>query len=98
MGKTISKTPTLKCLARVSLSKVSLEDTLSSFYILWVGNEGLYSVGKEWEKSHSKKQQAVGFAGHSRLGLSRESLAKTSLSKTLQIPSCAFHVACFAGH
>ena len=98
MGKTISKTPTLKCLARVSLSKVSLEDTLSSFYILWVGNEGLYSVGKEWEKSHSKKQQAVGFAGHSRLGLSRESLAETSLSKTLQIPSCAFHVTCFVGH
>ena len=63
-----------------------------------MGNEDLYSVGKEWEKSHSKKQQAVGFAGHSRLGLSRESLTKTNLSKTLQIPSCAFHVACFAGH
>ena len=63
-----------------------------------MGNEGLSSVGNEWEKSHSKKQQVVGFVGHSRLGLSRESLAKTSLSKTLQIPSYAFHVACLAGH
>ena len=43
-------------------------------------NEGFYSVGKEWEKSHSKKQQAMGFAGHSRLGLSHESLAKTTSS------------------
>ena len=44
-----------------------------------------------------KKQQAVSFVGHSRLGLSRESLAKSSLSWTLQILACASHVACFAG-
>ena len=62
-----------------------------------MGNEGSYNVGKEWEKSHSKKQQAVGFVGHSRLGLSHESLAKSNLSITLQIPACAFHVARFAG-
>ena len=37
-----------------------------------MGNEGLYNVGKEWEKSHSKKQHAVGFTGHSQLGLSHE--------------------------
>ena len=60
-------------------------------------NEGLYSVGKEWEKPHFKKQQAVSFAGYSRLGLSRESLAKSSLSWTLQIPACASHMACFVG-
>ena len=63
-----------------------------------MGNDGLYSVGKEWEKSHSKKQQAMGFTGHSRLDLSRESLARSSLSKTLQIPTYASHVACFTGH
>ena len=61
-----------------------------------MGNKGLYSVGKEWEKSHSKKQQAVGFAGHSRLGMSRESLMKSNLLRTFRIPACAFHVACFA--
>ena len=38
----------------------------------------------------------MGFAGHSRFGLSRESLLKTSLLMTLQIPTCASHVACFA--
>ena len=52
-----------------------------------MGNEDLYSVGKEWEKSHSKKQQAVGFVGHLRLGLSRESIvsqvAKTTSSQIL---------------
>ena len=44
-----------------------------------------------------KKQQAVSFAGHSWLGLSRESLAKSSLSWTLQILACASHMACFLG-
>ena len=63
-----------------------------------MGNEGLYSVGKEWEKSHSKKQQVVDFASHSRLSLSCESLARSSLLKTLQIIACTSHVACFAGH
>ena len=53
MGKTISKTPTLKCLARVSLSKVSLEDTLSSSYILWVMR--VYMVLVKNEKSHTPK-------------------------------------------
>ena len=52
-----------------------------------MGNEDLYSVGKEWEKSHSKKQQAVGFVGHLRLGLSCESIvsqvAKTTSSQIL---------------
>ena len=62
-----------------------------------MGNEGLYNVGKEWEKSHSKKQHAVGFMGHSRLGLCHESLTKSNLSITLQIPACAFHVARFTG-
>ena len=37
-----------------------------------MGDEGLYSVSKEWEKSHSKSNQAVSLAGHSRLGLSHE--------------------------
>ena len=48
-----------------------------------MNNEGLYSVGKKWERSHSKKQQAIGFVGHWRLGLSHESLTKTSLSHVL---------------
>ena len=61
-----------------------------------MGNEGLHSVGKEWEKSQPKKQQAVRFAGHSQLSLSREPLAKTSLSMTLQIQACASYVAYFA--
>ena len=51
-----------------------------------MGNEGLYIVGKELEKSHSEKQQVVSFAGHSRLGLSHKSLVKSRLSMTLQIP------------
>ena len=62
-----------------------------------MGNEGLCSVGKEWEKSNSKKQQAVSFAGHSRLGLNHKSLAKSNLPMTLQIPARASHVACFVG-
>ena len=48
-------------------------------------------------KAHSKKQQAVGFGGHLQLGLSHESLMKTNLSITLQIPVCSFPVSCFAG-
>ena len=44
-----------------------------------------------------KKQQEVSFAGHSRLGLSRESLAKSSMSWILQILACASHVPCFTG-
>ena len=48
-------------------------------------------------KAHSKMQQAVGFAGHSRLGLSHKSLTKTNLSITLQIPTCTYTMACFAG-
>ena len=63
-----------------------------------MGSEGLYSVGKEWEKTHSKKQQVVGFAGHSRLSLSGESLAKSSLSKTFQILACASNVTYFTDH
>ena len=68
------------------------------FFLYFMDNEGLYGVGKEWERSHSKKQQAVGFAGHQRLGLSHESLAKTSPLMTLQISTCASHVTCFTGH
>ena len=41
---------TLKYLARVSLSKVSYK--YSFFFSHFVGNEGLYRVGKEWEKLH----------------------------------------------
>ena len=47
-----------------------------------MGNEDLYSVGKEWEKLHSKKQQVVGFVGHSRLGLSRESIVSQVVKTT----------------
>jgi len=46
-----------------------------------MGNEGLYSVVKEWEKSHSKKQQAVSFMGHSQISLSRGSIA-SQVAKT----------------
>ena len=61
-----------------------------------MGNEGLYSVGKEWENHTPKSNQTVSFTGHLQLGLSRESLTKSSLSWTLQIPECASHVACSA--
>ena len=37
-----------------------------------MGNEGLYSVGKGIRKGTLKNNQAKSFAGHSRLGLSRE--------------------------
>ena len=57
-GLCVKQSLTLKCLARVSLSKVSSEK-YSFFFLYFVGNEGLYSVGKKWEKSHSKKQQTV---------------------------------------
>ena len=49
-------------------------------------------------KVRLKKQHAVGFAGYWRLDLSHESLAKTSMSMTLQIPVCVSHVACFTDH
>ena len=61
-----------------------------------MGNDGVYSVGKELEKSHLKKQQAMCFMGHLRLGMSHESLVKSILWRTFQIPACASHVACFA--
>ena len=38
----------------------------------FVGNVGLYSVGKGMRKTHFKKLQAVSFVSHSQLGLSRE--------------------------
>ena len=63
----------------------------------FVCNMGLYSVGKEWEKSHSKKQQAMSFASHSQLSLSYKSLLKSSLSRTLQISACTSHMACSMG-
>ena len=44
---------TLKCLARVSLSKVSLENTPSSSYILWVMR--VYMVLVKNGKSHTPK-------------------------------------------
>ena len=50
-------------------------------YLHFVGNEGLYSVGKEWEKSLSKKQQAVSFVGHSQLSLSH-GLVASQVAKT----------------
>ena len=62
-----------------------------------MGNKGLYSVGKGMRKGTLKNNQAESFTGHLRLGLSREWLMKSSLSKTLQIPAYASHVACFAG-
>ena len=61
-----------------------------------MGNEGVYSVGKEWEKTHFKKQYEVSVVDHSRLGLSLESLTKSSMLRTSQFPACASHVACFA--
>ena len=62
-----------------------------------MGNKGLYSVGKGMRKGTLKNNQIESFAGHFRLGLSHEWLMKSSLSKTLQIPAYASHVACFAG-
>ena len=38
----------------------------------FVGNEGLYNVGKGMRKGTLKKLQAESFAGHLRLGLSHE--------------------------
>ena len=92
MGK---QSLTLKCLIGFSLSKVSCEYSL--FFLHFVGNEGLYSIGKDLRKGTLKSNQAESFMGHSRLGLSCEWPAKSNLSKTLQIPACASHVAYFAG-
>ena len=72
------------------LSQNFLRKTLYNF----VGNEGLYSVGKNIKKSTLKKLQAESFADHSRLGLSREVTCEIQPGiETLQIPTCAFHVA-----
>ena len=38
----------------------------------FMGNEGVYSVGKGMRKDTLKNNQSESFAGHSRLGLSRE--------------------------
>jgi len=57
---------TLKCLARV----FSLKSFLTPYN--FVGNEGLYNVGKGMGKGTLKKLQAKSFAGHLRLGLSHE--------------------------
>ena len=59
---------TLKCIAKVFSLKSSFGKTPYNF----VGNVGLYSVGKGMRKTHFKKLQAVGFVGHSQLNLSRE--------------------------
>ena len=62
-----------------------------------MGNKGLYSVGKGKRRGTLKNNQAESFVGHSQLGLSREWLMKSSLSRTFQIPAYASHVAYFAG-
>ena len=64
--------------------------------LYFVGNEGLYSVGKGMRKD-TQNNQVESFAGYSRLGLNCEWLAKSSLPITFQIQSCASHVACFMG-
>ena len=52
---------TLKYRAKVFSLKISFGKTSYNF----VGNVGLYSVGKGMRKTHFKKLQVVGFAGHS---------------------------------
>ena len=59
---------TLKCIAKVFSLKSSFGKTPYNF----LGNVGLYSVGKGIRKTHFKKLQVVGFVGHSQLNLSRE--------------------------
>ena len=51
-----------------------------------MGNEGLDSIGKGMRKSTLKKFQVESIASHSQL-------AKSSLTKTLQILTYASHVA-----
>ena len=60
---------TLKCLARVLSLKSFLEKLL--FTISWVMRDYIVLV-KVCEKAHSNIIQEESFAGHSRLGLSRE--------------------------
>ena len=60
----------------------------------FVDNEGLYSVGKGMRKSTLKRLQVESFAGHLRLGLSREVTHEIQPGKeTLQILACTSHVA-----
>ena len=63
---------TLKCIARVSSLKSSLEKLLT----ISRGNVGLYSVGKRMRKSTLKKFRAVSFVCHSQFGLSHEMTRK----------------------
>ena len=66
----------------------------------YVGNDGIYSLGKDvveqiWQNSKTKC-----FVGISREGLTRETLAKTSchhLSWLFAFQSCAEHMLHFAG-
>ena len=62
------QSPILKCIAKFFSLKNSFGKTPYNF----VGNIGLNSVGKGMRKTHFKKLQVVGFAGHSWLSLSRE--------------------------
>ena len=59
---------TLKCIARVSSLKSSLEKLLT----ISRGNVGLYSVGKRMRKSTLKIFRVVSFVCHSQFGLSHE--------------------------
>ena len=70
---------TLKCITRVLSLKVFLQ---------FVGNVGLYSVGKEMRKTHFKKGSGSEFRGSlTTWPKSRSDLRNTAWQKTVQIPS-----------
>ena len=63
-----------------------------------MGNEGIYSVGKDMVKQNITFCQTESFASLSRVGLTRETLAKTySLARLFIFKSCALHLAFFMG-
>ena len=63
-----------------------------------MGNESIYSVGKDMVKQIIIFRQTKSFASPSWDGLTSEILAKTySLAQPFIFQSCALHVALFAG-
>ena len=68
----------------------SLKNTPHNF----VGNEGIYSVGKDLVKQNITFCQIKSFAGPSRVSLTRETLMKiSSLAQLFIFQSCSLHVA-----
>ena len=63
-----------------------------------MGNEGIYSVGKDMVKQNITFCQTESFVSPLWVGLTRETLAKTySLVQFFIFQSCALNVALFAG-